>query len=281
LDESPPLVLEQAAPPASELTTDTDIRVSKARERWVWGIVDLRAFAIGEQPAPNGQEFKPLFALDFDFNLWLWRAQGLYLFSDAHFWGQRAAPGITNPTQGAFDFSKREFDLDAGLAWNYFGLLEARIFAYSLNNLNRGDSAISPSGYADGVGLENRWYFCGSYANLRNPDFDVSRANFLSFGFYPTKDLPDGNGNPFKPGPFVRAYLTLDLCPNWCYVYLDAQGVATRAGTPRTCSVDAGIALRPLTCVPGLELRAGSADSYDLRLHEPETSVYGAVRFNY
>jgi hypothetical protein len=243
--------------------------------------VGLRGFALGEQSAPNGQEFKALFALDFNFNLWLWRDQGLYLFSDARFWGQRAAPGITNPTQGVFDFSKREFDLAAGFAWNYYGSLEARAFAYSFNNLNRGNSAISPSGYADGVGIENRWYIGGSYPYLKSSHFDVERANFLSIGIYPTKDMPDGNGDPFRPGPFARAYFTVDVWSNRCYLYADTQCVATRSGTPRIVMVDAGIAVRPFPRLPGLEFRLGSADSYDLRLHEPENTVYGAVRILY
>ena len=45
--------------------------------------------------------------------------------------------------------------------------------------------------------------------------------------------------------------------------------------------VDAGIAVRPFPRLPGLEFRLGSADSYDLRLHEPENTVYCAVRILY
>jgi hypothetical protein len=242
---------------------------------WVWGLAGLRGFAIGDQPAPNGNEFQALFSLDMNFNLWLWPQERLYLFTDTRFWGQRAAPGVTNASQGVFDFSKREFDLDLGLAWNYFGAFEARAFAYSFNNLNRGSSLVRPTGYADGVGLENRWYVGGSYAELGTREFDVTRATFLSIGFYPSKDMPDGNGDPFRPGPFVRAYLTWDLYGERCYLYADLQGV----GTPRMLSVDSGVAARPWAWLPRLELRLGSAETYDLRLHEMETDLYGAVRF--
>src|SRR5580704_12152736 len=100
----------------------------------VWGLVGLQGFAFGQQVAPNGLEFNPLFALGVDLNVWLWPSQRLYLFTESNFWGQRAAPGVTNPSQGAFDFSKREFDFNSGFAWNYVGPLEARVFAYSFNN---------------------------------------------------------------------------------------------------------------------------------------------------
>src|SRR5208283_5132847 len=119
----------------------------------VWGIAGIRGFPAAEQVAPNGLEFTPLFTLDLDFNLWLWRSQGVYLFTDSRFWAQKAAPGITNASQGAFDFSKREFDLTIGTAWNYCSSWEARVFAYSFNNINRGNSQVSPSGFDDGVGL--------------------------------------------------------------------------------------------------------------------------------
>jgi hypothetical protein len=130
----------------------------------------------------------------------LWREQHLYLFGDTRFWGQKAAPGITNSRQGSFDFSKREFDLDLGLAWNYHGTLEARAFAYSFNNLNRGLSTAQPSGFNDGVGLEQRWYVGGTYSKLGLEGFDVARATFLSVGYYPAKDMVDADGTLLNQG---------------------------------------------------------------------------------
>jgi len=245
----------------------------------VWGVTGLRGYVFGQQVAPNGLEFKPLFSLDLNLNFWLWPEQRLYTFTDTRFWGQKAAPGITNPSQGVFDFSKREFDLDLGLAWNYYGNLEARAFAYSFNNLNRGTSAVRPSGYNDGVGLEQRWYVGGTYPDLGLEGFDVARATFLSVGYYPTKDMVDGDGNLFKPVPFARAYFTWDLCAERWYLFVDAQAIATRSFVPKILCADAGTALRLFLRARHVEFRIGSENKYDPQAHELETNVYGAVRF--
>lgn len=244
----------------------------------VWGLVNLRGYAQGQQVAPNGFEFTPIFLADFHFNFWLWRSQGLYGFTDTNFWGQKAAPGITNPTQGAFDFSKREFDLSAGLAWNYAGRWEARAFAYSFNNLNRGFSPTAPRGFADGVGLENRYYLTDNYDQLGTAEFDLARATFISVGYYPTKEMVDGEGRAFKPGAFVRAYLTQDLWEDRCYLYADSTLLAARAVTPKLLTLDAGIAFRPFPKAQRWEFRLGSADLFDLKNHGVDTSLYGAIR---
>jgi hypothetical protein len=244
----------------------------------VWGIVGIRGFAFGQQLAPNGLEYNPLFSLDFDFNLWLWQSQGVYLYTDARFWGQKAAPGITNSTQGVFDFSKRELDLTMGSAWNYTGNWEARVFAYSVNNLNRGSSAAAPSGYNDGVGLENRLYLGTAYDALGTADFDVARTPFVSVGYYPTKDLVDGAGTTFKPGPFARASLIYDLFGERCYLYADAQVIGDQNFSVRLLECDAGIAFRPFSSFNRLEFRIGTPNTYDVQAKELETGMYGAVR---
>jgi hypothetical protein len=244
----------------------------------VWGITGLRGFAVSQQIAPNGLEYNALFAIDFDFNMMLCREHNIYLFSDAQFWGQKAAPGITNAHQGAFDFSKREFDFNAGVAWNYAGLLEARAFAYSFNNLNRGTSMTTPGGYADGFGLENRLYLSRNYADLGTDNFDIGRASFLSVGYFPTKDMVNADGDVFRPGPFVRAYLTVDLGSPQYYLYADAQFIASRNFAPEVFKGDAGICIRPFVNVPRLEFRFGSSQLYDLH-HEWETSLYGQIRY--
>jgi hypothetical protein len=244
----------------------------------VWGVVGLRVFGLGDQVAPNGVEFHPLFALDLDFNLWLYQPCGVYLFSESSFWGQKAAPGQTNPSQGVFDFSKREFDFLAGTAWNYHGALEARVFAYSYNNLNRGTSPVTPKGYNDGVGLENRLYLDPTYADLGTASFDVARATFVSAGYFPTKDLVDGSGVKFKPGPFAHAYLTWDLLGPRCYLFADVEGIGRRSFTPELAQVDAGLAVRPVAAVPRLEFRLGTTDTYYLPQRDLETGVYGQVR---
>jgi hypothetical protein len=252
-----------------------------AHDAPVWGLGGLRGYAIGEQVAPNGLEFKPLFSLDLDFNFWLCRSQRVYAFADTMFWGQRAAPGVTNAGQGAFDFSKREFDLSGGAAWNYYGAWEARAFAYSFNNLNRGASTSHPTGFADGFGLEDRYYLSDVYASLGTDQFDKARATFLGVGFYPTKDMVDSQGVRFQPGPFARADLTLDVLGEQCYLYGDGEFIATRSCTPKLLKLDAGLAARPWDFSPRLEFRLGTAETYDLRSSELERSLYGAVRIVY
>jgi hypothetical protein len=251
------------------------------RSPLVWGIAGLKGYAIDHQVAPNGLEYNALFTLDLNFNLWLWQSAGAYLFSDLQFWGQRATSGVTNPHQGAFDFSKREFDFNIGMAWNYYGNLELRAFGYSFNNLNRGMSPNLPAGYADGFGLENRLYLSTQYSRLGTADYDVARASFVSAGFYPTKDMVDAEGSPFQPGPFVRAYLTYDLLGAQCYVYTDAQLIGRRSCPPELVKFDAGVAARPFPCAPRLELRLGSYEFFDLHNPDLETSFYGQIRFLY
>jgi len=262
--------------PSPQTKSDED---PPPREVIVWGYAGGRAYAFGDQIAPNGLEFKALFRLEMDFNVWLWSSGGLYLFADTQFWGQRATPGITNPGQGAFDFSKREFDLNAGLAWNFAGPFEARAFAYSFNN--RGDSTSRPTGYADGVGLENRYYLSDIYASLGTEAFDVSRATFLSVGYFPTKNMVDSRGEDFKPGPFARANLTLDLLSDKWYLFGDLTFIGTQSFTPKLLTLDAGLAFRPIAPVPRLEFRIGTSELFDLRNHDQETGLYGAVRINY
>ena len=268
------------SPPAAEAINEK-LRAPVQSSSLVWGLAGFRGFATGAQAAPNGVEFKPLFSLDFNFNLWLWHDAGVYGYTDTRFWGQKAAPGITNSSQGAFDFSKREFDLDLGVAWNYTGNFEARAFVYSQNNLNRGTDLARPNGFKDGVGLENRWYVGGSYADLGKPGFDVSRATFLSVGFYPTKELVDAFGTAFKPGPFARAYLTYDLLGESCYLYADVKAIGTKAFVPKLLQCDEGIALRPFADLSHIEFRVGSECRADYQFHELNMTFYGSVRLIY
>jgi hypothetical protein len=245
----------------------------------VWGILDFRGFPLGDQMASNGVEFHQLFLLDLNFNIMLWREKRLYLFADSAFWGQKAAPGITNPTQGQFDFSKREFDFDLGAAWNYGGSWEARVFAYSFNNLNRGNSLISPAGFNDGIGLENRYYIGETYAHLGDSEFDQARATFVGAGYYPSKSMEDGTGNQFKPGGFVRAYLTQDLWGPEYYAYTDCKFITSRSFTPTLFEWDAGLAARPIHSLPRLEFRVGNLGMLTVRGGDVETSVYLSGRY--
>jgi hypothetical protein len=222
--------------------------------------------------APNGRPFDPLFALDLDLNVGLLADQRLYLFATSDFWTER--PGAhTNPSQGIFDFSKREWDFTTGLAWNVWGPAELRVFGYALNNLNRGVSVTMPSGYADGVGIEGRWY-------LPTPDrYDVSRRGFFAIGYLPSKVLIDANGNEFPPGLFVQAYLTYDLPAVRSYVFGGAEAVTDDDLSFRMLYGDVGLATRPLLVLPALEVRMGATDTYDVRVqHNNRVLVYGAMR---
>jgi hypothetical protein len=244
-----------------------------------WGVAGLSGYFDGERTAPNGLVYSPLFSLDLDLNFWLWPAQGLYAFGQDSFWTQRASRDVTNPHQGQFDFSKREFDLTFGAAWNYCGPWEARVFAYSLNNLNRGHSLTVPDGFKDGYGLEDRLYLSQSYADLGTTEYDISRVSFLSLGYLPTKSLVGGNGDEFTPGAFARAYLACDLWDHFCYAYLDVQLTAEKAFTPKLLDTDAGLALRPLRRAQQVEFRLGGTNVWDLRDQVSRTLGYVSLRF--
>lgn len=274
----------------TDRTSDCPVTAPKSREKQAlkaddpshaWGVAGVRLFAGGEKFAPNGVPFGPLFSLDLNFNLWVWRSQGLYFTTDLRFWGQEAEVGITNVHQGVFDFSKREFDLMIGAAWNYSGPLEARLFAYSFNNLNRGVSPDSPRGFKDGMGVENRLYLNDAYERLGQSDYDQQRANFVSLGYFPTKDWIDEDGHSFKPGLFACAYLTHDLWgPNY-FVYFDARMIAKESLAPKLLTADAGVALRPFYMAPTLELRVGAENTYDLEVGDVHALLYGAMRVRF
>jgi hypothetical protein len=246
--------------------------------RAAWGVAGFRGVYAGQRMAPNGVPFDPVFSLDLDFNLWLWRAQGLYLFADSRFWGQHAQDGITNQKA---DFSKREYDLDFGGAWNYAGLLEFRVFAYSLNNLNRGLTPGAPWGFKDGVGIENRLYLSPMYLYLGTDRYDVTRADFVSLGYLPSKSLVGGDGEDFNPSVFARAYLTHNLWPDLAYAYLDVAVIAQQPLSLKLLNTDAGVALRPLACQRRLEFRAGCETPVDLQDHTARPLGYLSVRFVY
>jgi hypothetical protein len=243
-----------------------------------WGSAGFRGVYAGRRTAPNGLPFHPLFSLDLDFNLWLWRSQGLYLFTEDRFWGQRSAPNVAD---GRWDFSKREFDLDLGAAWNYAGPWEARLFAYSLNNLNRGYSYAYPDGFKDGFGVENRLYLGPAYAGLGTDRYDIARADFVSLGYMPTKSLVGNAGDEFRPSLFAEAYLTQDLWGPSCYLFLDARLITQRPVTLRLLDTDAGLALRPFRRADRLEFRAGAETAWDVSERSARPLGYLSVRYVY
>jgi hypothetical protein len=244
----------------------------------VWGVVGLRVFPAGPKVAPNGQEYHPYFSLDLDFNVWLWPSQGLYLFSDLRFWGEKAEYGVTNSHDGGLGFSKRQFDIVGGPAWNYAGPWEARITAYSLNNLNRGLDLVRPVGHLDGFAFENRYYLSPEYALLGHAGFDVTRASFLSVGYYPTKDMVGNDGVPFEPGLTLRAYLTQDIGDWPAYVFGDATFLTERSLQPRLFLFDLGVAVRPFRSCQHWEFRLGTENTGDFHTHSVLNLWYISLR---
>jgi hypothetical protein len=100
----------------------------------------------------------------------------------------------------------------------------------------------------------------------------------VSLGYYPTKDMVDGRGLQFKPGAFVRAYLTWDLWEERFYLFGDVTFQAARSFTPRMLLFDCGAAARPFPAAPRLEFRLGAEGAYDLHPNDLEIGLYLGVR---
>jgi hypothetical protein len=245
----------------------------------VWGLTALRAVGAGPRNAPNGEEYHPLFSWDLNFNAWLWRSKRVYFFSESNFWGEKAEYGVTNAKDGGLGFSKREFDLTLGPAWNYYGFWEGRLFAYSYNNLNRGEDLIQPYGFNDGFGIENRRYLSEEYARLGQTGFDIARATFVSFGWYFTKIMVDNQGQVFNPGPFLRTYLIYDLGDWPAYAFLDAQFIAEQSFRPKMLFYDVGLAARPLPWSRQWEFRLGVQNTADFESHSVLNLWYASIRY--
>jgi hypothetical protein len=259
---APPLSADETpAPPAAACE---EVRPAEPVP-WqpIWGLMGLHVFAAGPKVAPNGEEYHPSFSLDLDVNAWLWRSQRVYLFGDLRFWGEKPEAGVTNGRDGGLGFSKRQFDLTGGPAWNYAGPWEVRVFGYSFNNLNRGLDLVTPYGVNDGFGVENRYYLSHEYAQLGQAGYDIARADFVSVGFYPTKEMVGNDGQTFHPGLLLRAYLTCDLWDWPAYVFGDASFVSTRSLHPKLLLFDVGVAARPFPSWRQWEFRAGAESTAD------------------
>src|SRR5262245_30516506 len=99
----PPLPALVAGPPAPAPAADPAEPTDPLRWQPVWGLLGLRV-TYGARMAPNGQKYHPSFSLDQNINCWLWPGQGLYLFGDLRFWGQRPEYGVTNQRDGGLGF---------------------------------------------------------------------------------------------------------------------------------------------------------------------------------
>jgi len=238
--------------------------------RAVWGIAGTGG-DYGQRTAPNGVVYRPDYHIDFDFNIWLWPAQGLYLYDESRF--------FMGSTHEGLNFTKRELDMDIGIAWNYCGRLEARMFGYADNNINRGNSLVDPSGYSDGFGVENRYYLSDVYSALGTSDYDQAKATFVSIGYYPTKVMIGADGLQFHPSLFARAYLTWDVIEHCCYLYADTLFIAERPVNAKLLDTDVGVAVRPLSEVPRLEFRVGCQDVWDMQVDNARPVGYVSIRY--
>ncbi len=236
-----------------------------------WGVAGITGYPVGSKIAPNGVPYDPLFSINLLLNVALSKNREVYLFVETRFWGQKAAQGITNGDQGQFDFSKRQFDFDIGLAWNYTGRFEARAYAYSSNNLNRGTTLDRPFGYNDGFALENRYY-------LPTTDFDKGLYRFVGVGYFVTKELIGADGRTFKPSAYLDSSLALDLIPDFVYAFADLTLITQRPLTAKLLLADVGLAFRPFPTIPDLEFRIGADNNVDLDVGFTRTLFYGNVR---
>jgi hypothetical protein len=276
------VTVEEVVPvdaPTPAVTVEEVVPVGAPTWQTAWGLAGLRAIPAGPKTAPNGFEYHPNFSLDLNLNIWIWRGQGLYAFTDMRLWGEKGEFRVTNPHDGAVGTSKRQFDLDGGAAWNYAGSWELRAFGYTQNNLNRGNDPLKPWGFTDGFGLENRYYLSAEYARLGQTGFDVARATFLSIGYLPSKTLVGNDGRMFKPGPTLGAYLIRDLW-NWpCYVFGDAMYIGESSFRPRLLLFDVGVAARPFPSHRQWEIRLGAENTGDFQSHNVQNLWYGSLRF--
>ena len=114
------------------------------------------------------------------------------------FGARRRSSASRNSGQGVFDFSKREFDFNAGFAWNYFGSWEARAFAYSFNNLNRGWSEVAPAVSMTASDWRTAIICRPFIRNLGLPHSTKPEpASLRGVGYYPTKSMINAAGHVF------------------------------------------------------------------------------------
>jgi hypothetical protein len=280
LDFRPDHDADSVLPPEAPVSPAEEVGPAEALSwQTAWGLASLRIFAQGPKIAPNGEEYHPSFSLDLNGNFWIWPSQRIYLFGDLRFWCERPEDGVTNGRDGGLGFSKRQFDLSGGPAWNYAGSWEARVFGYSMSNLNRGLNPVTPWGVNDGFGVENRYYLSPEYARLGQTGFDVARATFLSVGYYPTKDMVGNDGQTFKPGLMLRAYLIYDL-GNWpVYAFGDATFIGERSLRAKLLLFDVGLAARPFHRWQQWEFRLGVENTADFQTGNVLNLWYGLVRF--
>lgn len=270
LDEEPNPVVGNALDESYEgIESTMPNRFGSSPEQRTWGLAGGRFIVNGNKTAPNGVVYTPYFSLDMIFNFALTRDRRLYGFVDARFWAQSNKDKVA---QHALDFSKRQFDLTPGVAWNFYGRFEARFFAYSYNNLNRGTTLTNPIGYKDGVALEGRYYFGGT-------DFDRGVYNFLSVGYYLSKEMIGNDGEAWFPGGFIKWSYNIPLWEQRIFLYTMGEFILEKPYDAKWVWLDTGISGRPFASYPMLDLRAGNETNVDIVSGKTLTMWYIGARF--
>ena len=109
----------------------------------------------------------------------------------------------------------------------------------------------------------------------------MARATFLSFGYYPSKEMVGNDGQTFDPGLLLRAYLIYDLWDWPCYLYSDTTYISERSFQPRLLLFDVGVAVRPFSACPQCEFRFGAENTADLQVHDDYSLWYASIRYIY
>lgn len=163
----------------------------------IWGDVGFGTYpGRSYKVAPNGLTYKPMFRIVADLNV---GRKDFYVFAKSAYYAEKPNPGVTtNKSQGQFDFTKRQYDFDLGVAYGYLGNNELRFWAYSQSNINRGNDLKEPYGFKDGAVIANRYYLTDNFA-----------LGHLEGGYYLTKELADNNGEAYKPGFFGEANIAI------------------------------------------------------------------------
>lgn len=258
-----------------QIRTSADEVGEAASWREVWGYLAVQGYAPGDRMAPNGVVFDPRFRSDLNLNLSLLPRKKLYVFLETEFWMQRSSPATIDDNQVVYNFSKREFHINTGFAWNAFDRLELRVSAEALDNLNRGNSKTTASGNTDGAQFEARYYFGSSNV------YDVGQLNFVGIGYNPSHDLIGGDGFEFEPGLFAQVYATYSIPALRSYLYGHATLIEQENDSLRLVTFDAGIATRPFKHVQNLEFRLGNEVTADIEASTTRDLIYGAIRAYY
>jgi hypothetical protein len=119
-------------------------------------------YLYGKRLGPNVLAYKPIFGLD-------WRNRAALIGTAEHpkldfhielkfFFARKATGSLFNSHDG-LGGTKREMDLNYGLAYHFDRQQEGFVEAYSYNNLNRGASTTQPQDFRDGFRVGYRYAF--------------------------------------------------------------------------------------------------------------------------